>query len=338
VTKIGRNDPCPCGSGKKYKNCCLGKEAQEGEKARADRLMEEIEEQLGDREFGSIEEVNAFLGGFMERKASVPQMDFLGLSSEQVHRMLHAPLESLDDMVRFNHGLEPAAFQEIPVVKNTLLFLSWLQEKEPLKATAKGNLPLAFARELYEAFNERSHSFPHPIRSEQDAVSVNSLRHILKLCGWLKKTNNRYSLTAKGTKGIEKGFSAPHFFTLMNEFVRRFNWGLQDRYASLWIVQGGAVFSLYVLHRKARRFIPAEQLGDYFIRAFPAVLDEVGPMAYWTPREKVSSCFSLRFLVRFCEYFGFVDIRREEKKPHIFELSVKKSAFYDQYITWSAVP
>jgi hypothetical protein len=23
--KIGRNDPCPCGSGKKYKNCCLDK-------------------------------------------------------------------------------------------------------------------------------------------------------------------------------------------------------------------------------------------------------------------------------------------------------------------------
>ena len=24
--KIGRNDPCPCGSGKKYKNCCLDKD------------------------------------------------------------------------------------------------------------------------------------------------------------------------------------------------------------------------------------------------------------------------------------------------------------------------
>ncbi len=23
--KIGRNAPCPCGSGKKYKNCCLAK-------------------------------------------------------------------------------------------------------------------------------------------------------------------------------------------------------------------------------------------------------------------------------------------------------------------------
>lgn len=26
LSKIGRNDMCPCGSGKKYKKCCLGKE------------------------------------------------------------------------------------------------------------------------------------------------------------------------------------------------------------------------------------------------------------------------------------------------------------------------
>ncbi|MDP8223750.1 MAG: SEC-C metal-binding domain-containing protein [Candidatus Lernaella stagnicola] len=23
--QVGRNDPCPCGSGKKYKNCCIEK-------------------------------------------------------------------------------------------------------------------------------------------------------------------------------------------------------------------------------------------------------------------------------------------------------------------------
>jgi uncharacterized protein len=28
VEKVGRNDPCPCGSGKKYKSCCLQKEQQ----------------------------------------------------------------------------------------------------------------------------------------------------------------------------------------------------------------------------------------------------------------------------------------------------------------------
>jgi preprotein translocase subunit SecA len=30
--KVGRNEPCPCGSGKKYKKCCLLKEeTQQGE-------------------------------------------------------------------------------------------------------------------------------------------------------------------------------------------------------------------------------------------------------------------------------------------------------------------
>jgi uncharacterized protein YecA (UPF0149 family) len=29
-TKVGRNDPCPCGSGKKYKKCC-GASSTDGE-------------------------------------------------------------------------------------------------------------------------------------------------------------------------------------------------------------------------------------------------------------------------------------------------------------------
>lgn len=37
--KVGRNDPCPCGSGKKYKQCCLGKEEEAG------RLMHQIRQE-----------------------------------------------------------------------------------------------------------------------------------------------------------------------------------------------------------------------------------------------------------------------------------------------------
>lgn len=29
MAKISRNEPCPCGSGQKYKRCCLGKEDEE---------------------------------------------------------------------------------------------------------------------------------------------------------------------------------------------------------------------------------------------------------------------------------------------------------------------
>jgi len=48
VIRIGRNDPCPCGSGKKYKNCCLNKDRarriregawRQGEQVTLDRLI-----------------------------------------------------------------------------------------------------------------------------------------------------------------------------------------------------------------------------------------------------------------------------------------------------------
>jgi len=35
MAKIGRNDPCPCGSGKKYKQCCLAKDEAAARAARA---------------------------------------------------------------------------------------------------------------------------------------------------------------------------------------------------------------------------------------------------------------------------------------------------------------
>jgi hypothetical protein len=41
VTQVGRNDPCPCGSGKKYKKCCLAKDEESvRERARAVREAE----------------------------------------------------------------------------------------------------------------------------------------------------------------------------------------------------------------------------------------------------------------------------------------------------------
>ena len=33
--QIGRNEKCPCGSGRKYKQCCLGKDEEKARKARA---------------------------------------------------------------------------------------------------------------------------------------------------------------------------------------------------------------------------------------------------------------------------------------------------------------
>jgi hypothetical protein len=44
MDKIGRNDPCPCGSGKKYKKCCLEKDEQEKSEQRKLKAQEEAAE------------------------------------------------------------------------------------------------------------------------------------------------------------------------------------------------------------------------------------------------------------------------------------------------------
>jgi len=56
MPKIGRNEPCPCGSGKKYKRCCLGKTVPASSFTQEDRqtalhLLERfVEEELGNED------------------------------------------------------------------------------------------------------------------------------------------------------------------------------------------------------------------------------------------------------------------------------------------------
>ncbi len=56
--KVGRNDPCPCGSGKKYKHCCYAKDSVKHEEpvveaepsAEAEAEAAEDEEQEGEHD------------------------------------------------------------------------------------------------------------------------------------------------------------------------------------------------------------------------------------------------------------------------------------------------
>jgi Predicted metal-binding protein related to the C-terminal domain of SecA len=54
--KIGRNDPCPCGSGKKYKSCCMNKpstaERMKQHKVKAQWLNKPDMPNLMERTFG----------------------------------------------------------------------------------------------------------------------------------------------------------------------------------------------------------------------------------------------------------------------------------------------
>ena len=110
MVAIGRNDPCPCGSGKKYKQCCLGKEPP----PRISAVMDELRAAIAGKTFNTLDEANVFAQNFMESKNRVPQLDFLGLSSEQMGQLLYFPFAKTQDIVEINLHLVPAAFRGIP--------------------------------------------------------------------------------------------------------------------------------------------------------------------------------------------------------------------------------
>jgi hypothetical protein len=92
--KIGRNDPCPCGSGRKYKNYSLEGQGSALPNEGTAGVFAEIHQALQGRQFSSMEELQAFTDRFMRQRNQAPLGDFHGLSAEQMHRILSFPFDS----------------------------------------------------------------------------------------------------------------------------------------------------------------------------------------------------------------------------------------------------
>jgi hypothetical protein len=117
MAKIGRNEPCVCGSGKKFKRCCMEKMA---EAQRQERQAEELERlealrELAERELAAAER-DAHIDGLSERVEELiggAQLD----EAEQVARELEAEapertigIERLGDVYEAR-GMRPKAVE-----------------------------------------------------------------------------------------------------------------------------------------------------------------------------------------------------------------------------------
>jgi tetratricopeptide (TPR) repeat protein len=95
--KVGRNDPCPCGSGKKYKKCC-GREVTTAPQPAFDRrLMERdllaLKQALEGKNFGSVEEMNRYIRE-MNRDGKLPQW-VPKTPLEQAQSLIYQALETV---------------------------------------------------------------------------------------------------------------------------------------------------------------------------------------------------------------------------------------------------
>lgn len=338
MAKIGRNELCPCGSGKKYKYCCIGKDESSSKQGMAQDIFDEIREELAGRDFDSIDEANAFLQTFMEGKNREPAQEFFGISPEQMHRMLSRPYDATSDILNFNVELPPNEFQMIPAVERVLIFLDALSESEPVKATKKGNMSLAFSKEMAEKmYGNKGFPWFRRMRSEEEMGEILPLRHILTMCGWVKKRKGVFSLTKNGRAIVDEGFGGEHYLKLLKVFTTEFNWGFQDGYSEFYIIQRSFLFSLYLLKKKAMDYVDGSVIADCLIDAYPQVLEEVD-RTYKPASEIVCDCIKLRVLERFGVYFGFL-VEKREKQEGIYRgrIFVKTTDFFRRFIPWHIV-
>lgn len=80
MSKVGRNDPCPCGSGKKYKKCCEQKSAvqrrsftnltSQNVRTGMEKISGMVSQKLGGR---TISQVQTNAPSLAERFSSAPQ-------------------------------------------------------------------------------------------------------------------------------------------------------------------------------------------------------------------------------------------------------------------------
>ncbi|OGP79854.1 MAG: hypothetical protein A2Z40_00155 [Deltaproteobacteria bacterium RBG_19FT_COMBO_60_16] len=314
--KIGRNDPCPCGSGRKYKNCCLEGQGPGLSPEGPAGVFAEIRQALQGRQFSSLEEVQSFTDRFMRQRNQAPMADFHGLSPDQMHRILHFPFDS-PNLVTYATVVagEPRA----PILTLFHLLAEAIGE-QGLKPTATGNLPRNVCREAASVYwgdetIRKDGRFVH-INKEEDFSPLHVTRLVAGLSGLIRKSRGRFILSRECRTLLADHGLAGVYPRLFHSYVRDFNWAYRDGFPDLGFIQRSFLFSLYLLDLHGGEWLPGVFYEDAFLGAFPRVLGEVTPTPYSTPEKTVRSCYNWRVLVNFAAFLGLAEVEPTTKERY----------------------
>lgn len=340
MEKVGRNELCPCGSGQKYKKCCLGRD-EDGPPTPTSApgvtgsVSAELLESLQGRSFGSLKEMNAYLGWQVSRRNRQATPDFEGLSPEQMHGLLYAPFDS-PQLVTFSTILAVAP-DEAPIVRLFTLLMAAIGE-EGLKPTATGNLPRSVCREIALAFygedGYREETRYGGINTEPDFSELHVTRLIGELAGFVRKYRGKF-ITGREYRQLSarEGMTAL-YPRLFEAFVQRYEWGYLDRYPELTFIQTSFLFTLRLLSRYGDQWRPESFYVEHYLRAFPSLFENAPELTYWTPEQLVGKCYSLRTLQRFAEFMGLVEIERIGNKLLPDEIRIRKLALLEAVVSF----
>lgn len=310
TSSTGRNAPCPCGSGKKFKHCCLGRENTTPFGQGVPGPTQALREALGGQEFHSLEEAQAFANEHMRQQNQRSLDDFDGLSPEQMGAMLNQPFSS-PRLVVFPEVLDSPP--NAPITRLFSLLVEAIGE-QGLKPTAKGNLPRQFCRDTALAYwGEQKYQEKTRfggINREIDFSDLHVTRLVAELAGLIRTYKGKFILSRDCRRLLAEGGLAAVYPRLFRAYVEQFNWAYRDGQVDAPFIQQAFLFTLYLLSRHGNASRPQTSYEDAFLRAFPMVLDDVPPSPFSTAEETLRRAYTWRTLLDFARFFGLAEVEK----------------------------
>jgi hypothetical protein len=327
--KTGRNSPCPCGSGKKYKYCCIEK------RSIGQIILDDIAEACEEQEFSSLEELNAFAKQRMEAQNKRPLTEFCGLSPEQMYHLLYTPFTA-PETVRFATDVESTGNSGIMRIFTPLVEAIG---EDGLKATAKGNLPLKFCKAMAEQLRQQDNGVRRlrigGISSEVDLEELHCTRLTVQFAGLIRKYRGKFVMTRKCRDLLALRNNGAVYLELFKAYTTQFNWAYRDGYPEAPIVQHSFLYTLFLLGlfgdtERSQRFYE-----DKFLAAFPMALDMFPETSYSTTEEDARRCYFLRSLERFAVFFGLAEFSSFSAELFREQCPVRKTTLLDRFVSFS---
>ena len=302
--KPGRNNPCPCGSGKKYKHCCIDSNV----KKQID-IVDDLEQILAMNPDLTLDELNVVLDSRMSDFNNRPNPDFFGLTPTQMANWLYAPFHDLAWVT----VKTPIDLSGSPVMRYlTLILDEALQGDGSFKATSKGNLPVSLVKRASDLFPEFAVAkFPVSIcineyagANEDKFNALHYARILADIAGIIYRRAGRYHVKKTALKTYHRQGIHAFFKPMLEAAVTGYNWAYLDRWGYDVDLRTFWLFMLWRLQSHAS----VDQLTDDMLTAFPDVLSAFPPDDYVLPEALLESMIESRFIDRFLGFWGFAII------------------------------
>lgn len=334
--KTGRNDLCPCGSGKKYKHCCLTTRPGPQQPGLAQSILNEITAAAAQQPVSTLDELNAFASQVTNQRNRSALAEFCGLTPNQMTHMLYTPFTS-PETVRFSTGMRGVEDAEIMQVFITLVEAIG---ETGLKATASGNLPLKFCKVLAQQLQEnKDDNDPRRmliggIRSETDLGVLHCTRLVAQHAGLIRKYRGKFVLTRKCRDMLAGEDYGSLYFELFKAYSTKFNWGYRDGYPEAEIVQLSFLYTLFLLLKYGDVQRSQKFYEDKFLTAFPTALEMFPETSYSSAEDQTRHCYFLRSLDRFAAFFGLAELKPKSQELVRYGYLIGKSALLDRFVAF----